>query len=129
MTKIACFLLSSALSLFLAWRIDGPVGLRGAIVGTLIGGVLAVVGSILLARARTKGGNAFIGAMLAGVLSSFVLMGLSMLILAVWWREIVPSASLTALAVYLAARFAEAFREPHRLTGEARPAGTRGGSR
>ncbi len=104
------FSLSALVCLLIAYRTAGQRGLAGAGVGIGIGAVLCAVSYLLLVWAQKAKGKAVMAAMLAGSLTSIVLILISILLLAAFWREVVEPAALTAVVVYLAFRFLDVFQ-------------------
>ena len=108
--KILSFSVSALLCLLFWYKTAGQRGLAGAGIGVGIGVVLCAASYFLLVWARRAKGNAVMAAMLAGTLTSVVLMLISILLVAAFWREVVEPAALTAVVVYLAFRFLDVFQ-------------------
>lgn len=108
--KILSFSLSALLCLLFWHKAAGQRGLAGAAIGIGIGAVLCAVSYFLLVWARRASGKAVMSAMLAGTLTSVVLMLISILLVATFWREVVEPTALTAVVVYLAFRFLDVFQ-------------------
>ena len=104
------FSLSALVCLLISYNTVGRRGLAGAGIGIGIGAVLCAVSYALLVWARKAKGKAVMAAMLAGSLTSIVLILISILLLAAFWREVVEPAALTAVVVYLAFRFLDVFQ-------------------
>ena len=111
----------SALCVFVAHSLSPATGLHGALIGILIGLVMAGVSHWPFRWARRVSGQAVLAAMLGGVLLSFGIMAAAMLALASLWKPILEPAALTALCVYLVHRFFDAF-QASTLSGSSRPA-------
>jgi hypothetical protein len=116
----------AAVSALAAFGLDGERGLLGAAAGGAIALVLCGTSALFLRWARRASGNAILAAMLGSTLASFVLLAAAIIAVARVRREIVVPAALTALAIYLAYRFSEAF-EWQSSASRARLAGPGGG--
>ena len=108
--KILSFSLAAVLCLLISHKMAGERGIAGAGIGIGIGAVLCAVSYLLLVWARKAKGKAVMAAMLAGSLTSIVLILISILLVAAFWREVVEPAALTAVVVYLAFRFLDVFQ-------------------
>ncbi|MBI4605830.1 MAG: hypothetical protein HY721_28010 [Planctomycetes bacterium] len=108
MIQLVTFSVAAALCLLVAYGVSGRGGLEGSAAGVLIAAVLSGASQALLSWARRARGQAIVTAMLASAVASLALMGVSILLLGLFWRAAVVPAALTALSVYLAHRFAEA---------------------
>jgi hypothetical protein len=102
------FAAAAAASALIAYGISGPSGLQGCALGVGVAAVMCGVSFGLMAWARHVRGNALLGAMLGGAIASLVILAVAMVIISSVARERLATAALTALAVYLAFRFAEA---------------------
>jgi hypothetical protein len=97
-------------SMALGYHADATRGLLGCALGALIGLLLCLVSHILWSRARTAAGHAIVTAVMAAVVASFALLIVAVFAVYFLWPEVVQPVALTALAVYLVHRFAEAFQ-------------------
>ena len=94
----------------MAYGVQGSLGLWGAMLGAALAAVMCGTSGGILRWASKARGNAIVAGMLASVTASFLLMGLGILLLNLYWRPGLESATLTALAIYLGYRYVEAFR-------------------
>jgi hypothetical protein len=117
----------AVLSALVAFGLQGEKGLIGAAAGCLIALVLCGTSALFTRWARRASGNAILAAMLGSTLASFVLLTVAIVVVARVRREIVVPAALTALAIYLAYRFVEAF-EWQSAAARAHLAGPAGGN-
>ncbi|HZN57002.1 MAG TPA: hypothetical protein VFD71_02925 [Planctomycetota bacterium] len=99
-------------SCLLSYALQGELGLQGSLVGLGVAAVLCGITGALMAWARRSSGQALLAAMLASVFLSFILMAVAMVAISRLWREILPAASLTSLAVYLVYRLTDSFHAP-----------------
>jgi CHASE2 domain-containing sensor protein len=108
--KTIVFFAASGLSALVAHGLEGENGLRGAGLGILIAAVLCGVSLALNLWARRAKGNALLAAMYGSMLASFGLLIAAMILLRKWVPDLLTPAILTALAIYMAFRFTDAFR-------------------
>ena len=108
--KVASFLVAAVLCNVIAYALDELRGLQGAAVGTFIALALCGVSVFLLGWARRANGQAILAAMMGSVLASFLILAASMVLLGLLWPELLRAGAITAVVVYLAYRFAEAFQ-------------------
>jgi hypothetical protein len=118
---------AAAVSVLVAFGLEGEKGLLGAAAGGLIALVLCGTSALFTRWARRASGNAILAAMLGSTLASFVLLAAAIVVVARVRRDIVVPAALTALAVYLTYRFAEAL-EWQSAASRARLASPSGGN-
>ena len=97
------------MSLLVANGVQGSLGLRGAMAGIVLAAVMCGTSGGILRWARKAEGRRIVAGMLAGVTASFLLMGAGVFLLNRYWRPGLESATLAALAIYLAYRYVEAF--------------------
>lgn len=106
---MALLVVIGGLSALLGYVLGGPSGLAAAGLGGLFGLGLSALSHVLLASVKAAKGHAIQSRVMLGVIASFGLMIVFMVVVALLWREGLVAASLAAMAVYLAARFFEAF--------------------
>ena len=97
--KVVVFLALSALAAVLCYELDGGVGLAGATCGIVFALVLCLASHFAVWRVRTVAPRLLPSTMLLGVTASFLLMGVFVQTLATVKREILLTATLTALAL------------------------------
>src|SRR5262245_48533812 len=88
----------------------GAEGLQGGGIGLSVGALMCLVSHFLVGWAKRAQGQAILIAMLGSMLASFGIMITFVVALAYSWKEILTPAALSALALYLAYRFLEAFQ-------------------
>jgi len=108
--RSAVFVIASGLSLLTFNSYYGARGLEGAAVGAGIALVIFLANHLLLRWSRGAEGPRVVAAMTGSILLSLGLMLAAVLLLANYWKEILHPAALTALFVYLACRFLDAYQ-------------------
>ncbi len=106
--KVSWMLLVSVGAVVLSRVIMGTDGTRGALLGLGIGAVLCLVNWFIMARVRKAEGKS-LKLIMAGVIASFSLLIVAVLLVNYWAAPLVKPATLTALVVYLAYRGVDVF--------------------
>ena len=99
----------AAAAVLAAWGWRGASGLVGSAAGVAAGAAIVAVGQVLRAKVRAASGPATVTLMLGSVCATFGLFAVLALIVALAAREAAAQVLLPALAVYLAASFADVF--------------------
>jgi hypothetical protein len=87
------------------WRIQGTVGLAGALAGLALGGGTAALGNVLRRKARRAQGQAMVQALMLATISSFTAFIGAAVAVALFWREAATPVLVSALGLYLTVLF------------------------
>lgn len=110
--KLIAFTAAAAACALVAWKTSGARGLTGAAVGAGAGLVIALVSDVCTRWAQRAEGQRVYLAMLASMLGSLAIVVAVVLVLSRYWAEILQSAAVTMVVVYLAFRFVAVLRIP-----------------
>jgi drug/metabolite transporter (DMT)-like permease len=130
--KTALLAALGSLSALLGYELGGAPGLAGAGVGILFAAALSSASHLVLCRMQKVDPKLLPFTTMLGVVMSFVFMAAFIAAVAAWRRDLLLSATLTALTLYLAHRFFEAFevsRAQSARSAPGRAAAARGGER